>query len=104
MRSSCKPQQHGAVLKIEIDIEIGNERFCQRSANADRATEAALLVDDLATLARRHTLAETDGADLLLAADLVGVMHIEPLWRVDEATTSLADPQRVRSQHFAGRT
>ena len=104
MRSSCEPQQHGAVLKIEIDIEIGNERFYQRSANADRATEAALLVDDLATLARRHTLAETDGADLLLAADLVGVMHIEPLWRVDEATTSLADPQRVRSQHFAGRT
>ena len=64
-------------------------------AHANRAAEAALGVDDLATLAGGHALTEASGADLLDTTDFVRVMHIVSRLRVGKSNRSSHPSQAV---------
>jgi hypothetical protein len=54
-------------------------KFVTGLANANASAEPALAIQDRTALAGLHASAEADAADLLRAADLVGIVHGEKI-------------------------
>jgi len=102
MRTRTASASHeSALIGSSSRRRLGQTRA---SADANRAAETTLRVDDLATLARGHALAEASGSDLLDAADLVRVVHANLFCRVDKSSRARHASQPLQARSGVGRS